>query len=182
MKTGQEAHSDTSTRARILDATHEVLARKGRSKLNLSDVATAAKISRPTLYRFFSSKEKLLTAFAGYEQAKIVSALDAATEGLTGPARLDAVFAYIVELQARGTYSLSRLVEVEPDYVLDEVARVLPVMRRFIADLLDGEDTEIASATIVRLAVSHYLIGGDDKETFLAQLRHAAGIHPVDGA
>nr|WP_198428079.1 TetR/AcrR family transcriptional regulator [Nocardia bovistercoris] len=165
-----------------MDATHEVLARKGRSKLNLSDVATAAKISRPTLYRFFSSKESLLAAFAGYEQAKIVAALDAATEGLTGQARLDAVLNYIVRLQAQGTYSLSRLVEVEPDYVLDEVARVLPIMRRFIGKLLEGDDIEVKSATIVRLAVSHYLIGGDDKDTFLAQLRHAAGIHPVDGA
>jgi hypothetical protein len=28
----------------------------------------------------------------------------------------------------------------------------------------------------VRLAVSHYLVAGDDKAAFLAQLRHAAGI------
>ncbi|MGW6333683.1 helix-turn-helix domain-containing protein [Nocardia rhamnosiphila] len=32
-------------------------------KLNLADVAATAKVSRPTLCRFFSSKDELLAAF-----------------------------------------------------------------------------------------------------------------------
>ncbi|WP_405181728.1 hypothetical protein OG225_11775 [Nocardia sp. NBC_01377] len=125
------------------------------------------------------SKERLLSAFGSYELAKIQSDLEAATEGLTGAARLDAVLAFIVRFQSQGTYSLSRLVEV--DYVLDEVARVLPIMRRFIEKLLDGDDAPVVAATIVRVAVSPYLIEGDDKVSFLDQLRHAAGITPDSG-
>ncbi|GAB2661557.1 TetR/AcrR family transcriptional regulator [Nocardia goodfellowii] len=176
MKPASRAPLDPSTRTRILDATHEVLARRGRSKLSLSDVAAAAKVSRPTLYRFFSSKEELLSAFGSYELAKIEADLEAVTEGLTGPARLDAVLAFIVRFQTQGSYSVSRLIGIEPDYALAEVARVLPIMRRFIERLVEGDDAHAIAATIVRIAVSHYLIEGDDKPHFLDQLRHAARI------
>ena len=43
--------TDTSTRQRILLATAEVLGRNGKTKLSLSEVATQAGGSRPTLYR-----------------------------------------------------------------------------------------------------------------------------------
>ena len=54
---------DTSTRHRILVATAEVLGRSGQTKLSLSEVALQAGVSRPTLYRWFASKEELLDAF-----------------------------------------------------------------------------------------------------------------------
>ncbi|WP_228835389.1 TetR/AcrR family transcriptional regulator [Nocardia abscessus] len=167
-------NSDTTTRTRILRATFEVLGRRGHSKLSLSDVAAQAKVSRPTLYRLFSSKEELLAAFGSYEQRNIEDGLRAATEGLTGPDRLDAVLRFIVDFQ--DSYSLSHLVGVEPDHVLSQITRVLPIMRGLIAPMVDGDDAELVAGTIVRLAVSHYLVAGDDKATFLAQLRHAAGI------
>ncbi|MGY2116412.1 TetR/AcrR family transcriptional regulator [Nocardia gipuzkoensis] len=166
--------SDTTTRTRILRATFEVLGRRGHSKLSLSDVAAVAKVSRPTLYRLFSSKEELLAAFGSYEQRNIEDGLRAATEGLTGSDRLDAVLKFIVDFQ--DSYSLSHLIDVEPDHVLSQIARVLPIMRRQIAPMIDRDDAEISAAAIVRLAVSHYLVASDDKATFLAQLRHVARI------
>ncbi|MGV9673825.1 TetR/AcrR family transcriptional regulator [Nocardia sp. NPDC003482] len=165
---------DDSTRARILRATFEVLGRKGYDKLNLSDVAAQAKISRPTLYRLFSSKAELLTAFGAYEQANIENGLRAAAEGHTGVARLDAVLRFIVEFQE--SYSLSRMVHVEPDHVLAQIERVIPIMRAHLEPLVPQGDPVIVAGTIVRLAISHYLVGGDDKADALAQLRHAAGI------
>jgi AcrR family transcriptional regulator len=174
MDSDSESSSDTTTRTRILRATFEVLGRRGHSKLSLSDVAAQAKVSRPTLYRLFSSKEELLAAFGAYEQRNIEDGLRAATEGRTGRDRLDAVLQFIVEFQ--DSYSLSHLVDVEPDHVLSQIARVLPIMRGVIQPMVEGDDAEIVAATIVRLAVSHYLVAGDDKAAFLAQLRHAAGI------
>ena len=47
---------DASTPSRILVATAEVLARQGQTKLSLSEVATQAGVSRPTLYRWFDEK------------------------------------------------------------------------------------------------------------------------------
>jgi len=58
---------DTSTQQRILAATAEVLSRNGKRKLSLSDVAAQAGVSRPTLYRWFASKEALLSAFSPYK-------------------------------------------------------------------------------------------------------------------
>ena len=63
MAARRTADADPSTRRRILAATFVVLARDGRRKLQLSDVAAEAKVSRPTLYRYFGSKEGLLEAF-----------------------------------------------------------------------------------------------------------------------
>ena len=65
-----------TTRERILEATLDVLARSGPRKLSLSDVAEAAGVSRPTLYRWFPSKEELLDAFGRYEQRKYDEAKD----------------------------------------------------------------------------------------------------------
>ncbi|MGK8510315.1 hypothetical protein ACRS5S_20465 [Nocardia asiatica] len=45
--------------------------------------------------------------------------------------------------------------------------------------MVERDDAEIVAAVIVRLAVAHYL-AGDDQATFLAQLRHAAGIQMGD--
>ena len=46
---------EMSSRHRILRATAEVLGRSGQGKLSLSDVASQAGVSRPTLYRWFAS-------------------------------------------------------------------------------------------------------------------------------
>lgn len=62
------AKADTSTRERILAATAEVLGRHGMTKLSLSEVATQAGVSRPTLYRWFGSKQELLDAFVVWER------------------------------------------------------------------------------------------------------------------
>lgn len=76
------------------------------------------------------------------------------------------------------SYSLARLVDVEPDHVLTELARVIPVMRELIRPMIDGDDAEIVAAAIIRLAACHYVVRGDDATSFLAQLRHVAGIPP----
>ena len=51
------AEDANTTRERILAATAEVLGNYGMTKLSLSEVATQAGVSRPTLYRWFASKQ-----------------------------------------------------------------------------------------------------------------------------
>jgi AraC-like DNA-binding protein len=104
--------AELSTRRRILAATFVVLARDGRRKLQLSDVAAEAKVSRPTLYRYFGSKEGLLEAFGLYEQDNFDSGIAAAMAGLSGAVRLDAALRFIVEFQS--TYSLGSLATSNP--------------------------------------------------------------------
>ncbi|MCV7178888.1 TetR/AcrR family transcriptional regulator, partial [Mycolicibacterium sphagni] len=97
--TAVDAVDDNSTRQRILAATSEVLSRSGQAKLSLSDVAQQAGVSRPTLYRWFASKEALLDAFSVYERQMFETGISRATTGLRGTDRLDGALRFIVEYQ-----------------------------------------------------------------------------------
>lgn len=165
---------DSSTRLRILAATAEVLGRNGKTKLSLSDVAARAGVSRPTLYRWFASKEELLSAFSYYERQIFDSGLVKATAGLKGVDKLDAVLRFIVEYQH--SYSGVRMVDVEPEHTIAEFARVMPQMRDGLQRHLPGPNAAVKAATVIRIAISHYIVRSDDADQFLAQLRHAVGI------
>ncbi len=171
------AGAEQSTRRRILAATFVVLARDGRRRLQLSDVAAEAKVSRPTLYRYFGSKEGLLEAFGLYEQDNFDAGIATAIAGLSGADRLDAALRFVVDFQS--SYSLGSLAETEPEHVLQQMKRVLPIMRDRIARIIGGDQAQIAASAVVRIAVCHYVISDDTPDTFLAELRHAAGLSRV---
>ncbi|BBY99165.1 TetR family transcriptional regulator [Mycolicibacterium fallax] len=162
------------TSRRILDATAEVMSRNGMSKLSLSDVAQEAGVSRPTLYRWFSSKEELIDAFTRYERDLFEGGIANVTAGLRGAERLDAALKFIVEFQQ--SYSGVRMIDIEPEQVIARIAEVLPVMRDRLERLIPGPDAAIAAATATRVAVCHYVVRSEDSEQFLAQLRHAVGL------
>ena len=165
-----------TTSERILQATVEVLARSGARKLSLSDVAAAAGVSRPTLYRWFPSKEALLEAFGVYEQQKYDAGIAAAVAGLEGDARLEAVLRFIVEFQ--NTYSLRRIVDIEPEHVVYQMTRVMPIMRDRLLPHFPGPNSRVVATVVTRVALSHALIPDDDSELFYAELRDAAGLEP----
>jgi AcrR family transcriptional regulator len=158
----------------ILEATLEVLAHSGPRKLSLSEVAIAAGVSRPTLYRWFPSKEALLDAFGRYERQKYDAGISAAVAGLEGEARLEAVLRFIVEFQH--SYSLRRLVDVEPEHVVHQMTRVLPIMRDRLLPHFPAPEGRTIASVVTRIALSHALIPEDDPELFYAELRHAAGL------
>lgn len=165
---------DTSTRLRILQATAEVIRRNGKRKLSLSDVATQAGVSRPTLYRWYPSKEDLLAAFYRYERQSFDRGLYKATTGLYGVDRLDAALRFIVDYQKRcpGVH----MVDTEPEYLVTEFTRLIPPMRTALQRLMPGPGGAVRAATAIRVAISHYMVQGDDADQFLCQLRYAVGI------
>jgi AcrR family transcriptional regulator len=166
--------NESSSRQRILRATAEVLARSGQSKLSLSDVAAQAGVSRPTLYRWFASKGELLDAFGAFERDMFDDGVNRATAGLRGNDRLDAALRFIVEYQQ--SYSGVRVVDIEPEVAIAQLARVIPQMRARLQRLIPGTGGAIKAATAIRVAVAHYIVRSDDSEQFLAQLRHAVGL------
>lgn len=170
----QLADADGTTRERILAATAEVLGRRGMTKLSLSEVALQASVSRPTLYRWFASKEELIAAFGTWEGQTFEHGVAEATAGLSGRERLDAALRFIVEYQQ--SYPGLRMVDVEPERVIFRLSQVIPQMRERLERLLPGPRRAEAAATAVRVAVSHYLVRSDDDDEFLAQLRHAVGL------
>lgn len=172
--TMRAAEADQSTRERILAATAEVLGRHGMTKLSLSEVASQAGVSRPTLYRWFASKRELLDAFVVWERQYYERAVTAATAGLPACERLDAALRVIVEYQH--SYPGLRMIDIEPEQVIRRLSRVIPLMRQRLEKLATGGDPGLALSTAVRVAVSHYLVRSDDDDDFLAQLRHAARV------
>ena len=173
----QERHRQPggeSTRDRILAATLVVLGVSGPHKLSLSDVAQTAGVSRPTLYRWFPSKQALLDAFADDEQARFDAGLAEAIAGLEGAERLDAVLRFVVEFQQ--SYSLRRMVDVEPDHVLEQIRRALPTVRRRLRPHFTGPDADVVASIVTRIVLSHALVPDDDPEQFLTELRTAAGL------
>jgi AcrR family transcriptional regulator len=165
---------ETSSRNRILKATAEVLARNGQTKLSLSEVALQAGVSRPTLYRWFASKEELLRGFSVYERHMFDSGISRATAGLRGADKLDAALQFIVSYQQ--SYSGVRVIDIEPEVVIAQLGNILPLMRARLERLLTGPNAPVKAATAIRVAVSHYVVRSDDADEFLSQLRHAVGI------
>lgn len=155
-----------------------MLGRNGKTKLSLSEVAAQARVSRPTLYRWFASKEELLSAFTRYERQVFEGGLAKATAGLRGTDRLDAALRFIVDYQH--SYSGVRMVDVEPELVIPQMSDVIPEMREGLQRLLPGPNAAVKAATAIRIAISHYVVRSDDADQFLAQLRHAVGIKGSD--
>jgi AcrR family transcriptional regulator len=178
VRAGDGSSDDTSTRTRILAATAEVLGSSGQTKLSLSEVALQAGVSRPTLYRWFASKDELLAAFGRYERDMFDSGISRATAGLRGNEKLDAALQFIVKYQQ--SYSGVRLVDIEPEVVIAQLADIIPIMRARLVKLMSGPNSAVKAATAIRVAVAHYIVRSDDGEEFLAQLRHAAGIKTSD--
>lgn len=172
--TAAPPEDETSSRHRILLATAEVLGRSGQTKLSLSEVALQAGVSRPTLYRWFASKEELLKAFAVFEGAMFDEGIGKVTAGLRGNERLDAALRFIVDYQH--SYSGVRIVDIEPEVSIAALARVIPRMRTQLERMLSGPNSAVKAATAIRVAVSHYIVRSDDDDQFLAQLRNAVGI------
>jgi len=167
-----------TTRTRLLDATSAALARYGPRKLSLTDIATIAGVSRPTVYRHFASKDDLLLALSAHEKQRFGAEMAAAIDGLTGTPRLDRALRFIVEFQH--DYAMRGLVVIEPAFMLEQLERALRTMASALIPLFEtATDDDVTAADladlVVRVALSHFLIRGDDAQ-LLRELRHVAGI------
>jgi TetR/AcrR family transcriptional regulator, repressor for uid operon len=171
-----------SVRDRLLDATSVVLAQHGPRKLSLSDIANVAGVSRPTLYRHFSSKDDLLQALATHEKQRYATELANAINSVDHDAQLDRALRFVVEFQK--DYPMRGLVVIEPAFMIDQFERSLRTMSTALMPLLEEHSPAVLSGQIgsadladlvVRTALSHFLLRGDD-EQLLRELRHCAGL------
>jgi AcrR family transcriptional regulator len=170
---------------RILDAAQRLVFRTGARKLSLSDVAIRAGVSRPTIYRYFTSKEDLIDALGKRERRRFKTAMDKAMSGVVGVARLEAavdVVATFVEDQPPG-----RLLDLEPGFAHEQMTQVLPMITDGLIVVLQqcarehGVATAIPprdlAAAIARTALSHYVFPDTDPAAARRQIRAAAGLH-----
>lgn len=172
----------------IVDAACRLLAELGSSeRLTLSAVATAAGVSRPTLYRWFATRDDLLAAMALRQESRFYDGL-AATLGTedTPAGRLDAALRYLVTYLDETFGSGSML--LEPGFTIRSLSASLPKQRatwvHLVGDALArlpavraGElSVDQAAELFLRLAYSHYLIPSPEPEKLLQCMRSLTGL------
>jgi AcrR family transcriptional regulator len=171
-----------------------VLAQHGERKLSMSDVSTAAGVSRPTLYRYYPTRDELLRALADHEQRRFDEGLARAIAGARSKRdRLDAALHQIVMFLDR-EYAGRRVIDVDPVFILNHLAAVLPAQRRALERSL-GDALAVVPAVrsgattagdfaelLLRVAMSYYLLPHRDPDALLASMRAIAGIKPERAA
>lgn len=175
-------HGDLADR--ILDAASRLLFRTGARKMSLSDVATLAGVSRPTIYRYFVGKDELIDALGERERLRFNAAMDKAMSGVVGVARLEAavdVVATFVEDQPPG-----RLLDLEPGFAHEQMAQALPMLTEGLMVVLQrcaredafavAVDPRDVAGAIARTGLSHYVFPDADRAAARRQIRAAAGL------
>ncbi len=169
---------------RILDAAGRLVLSMGARKLSLSDVATLAGVSRPTIYRYFASKEDLIEALGAQVRRRFDTAMERAMSGVTGLARWEAAVDVVVafmEDQPPG-----RQLDLDPGFAHGQMARALPMITEKLMDVLqqcvreDGFDSALSpralAGAVARVGLSHYIFPDADPAAGGREIRAAAGL------
>ena len=163
---GVTAEGDRGTRARIVEAAYECVARWGFSKTTVEDVAREAGVSRATLYRYFpGGRDELFSAVVAWENARFFSRLYAEVRGaatLEDVMELGLVFAH---RDIRDHEVLQRVLETEPHLLLSKLTVEAEGTQRMIAAFLEpylarerlapGVDVAEAADFLARMALSY---------------------------
>lgn len=171
-----------TTVEQLLDAALVAVSRHGTRRLSMEDVATAAGVSRQTLYRHFGSKAELLDALAIHLERRFEERLrkEIAAE-LEPRAQLDAALRALVGFL--DTHVGQHLVDAEPAFVLERLRLALDeqatAMDRALHDALrscpavrDGSATTAGVADLIlRVTISHFLFPHRDPGALLSTLQ-----------
>jgi AcrR family transcriptional regulator len=171
----------------ILAAARRAIATKGPGKLTLSEVAAAAGVSRPTLYRWFPTKDDLLRALSEYERAQFDEGLRHEIAAHRAPSRqLEAALRYLVTYMDESMGSDP--IGVDPAFALrslnDSLDDQVETLVRLLGAALDqvpavhrkAMTRAQAAELFLRVAYSHYLVPHGDTEDLLDSVRAFAGL------
>jgi AcrR family transcriptional regulator len=163
----------TDTRTRILDAAFQSMTRHGLARLSLEDVAREAGLSRQTVYRYFGTRDALLSAAVLREEEGFIARISAAAdEHEDVRPRLEAALREALTA-AREHPLLDRLLATEPEALLPllttgagpVLAAARPVLEDIIAQRLahlSPSQIRRAADAITRLIISYAINPGDD--------------------
>ena len=158
-----------STVAAILRATEQIVLREGSERISVLDVCQLAQVSRGTFYRYFSSQDELLDAFARHKRASFQQAMaDAVTPHTEPTARFHALVRYLDNYAAHGQARL--LLGAAPEYTLrlfgrlfnESLVRIEELMRT-VFDAWDARlgirvDRELVCELMIRCVLSELVV------------------------
>jgi len=164
------------TIANILQSTEQIVLESGADRISILDVCKAAKVSRGTFYRYFSSQDELLDAFSRHKRETFHKGLIEATSKFDDPdqrfeAMIDHLDNFLEHSRAR------RLLVVAPDYALgyfkrifhDAIVRFEDVLRP-VFDAWDERlgirlDRELMCEMLIRYVLSELLVPSTERRT-----------------
>lgn len=164
------------TIANILAVTEQIILESGANRISILDVCRAAKVSRGTFYRYFSSQDELLDAFSRHKRERFHQALIEATAGYDDPdERFDAMIAYLSHYLEHGR--ARRLLVVAPEYALGFFRRIFhdaivrfedvlrPVFEAWDERLGAKIDRELVCEILIRYVLSEQLVPSADRSS-----------------
>jgi TetR/AcrR family transcriptional regulator, mexJK operon transcriptional repressor len=159
-------HRKEAKSQRILDAALQVFARDGYAAAAMDDIALLAHVSKPTLYMYFGSKEKLFEAMMVSRRDAMLEPFEASSRGLVEDLHRFA-WAYANTVMKPEFLSLARLIigeaqrfpaigkayqEAGPDRVLKGMMAYLQSQQKL--GHLQFEDVELAAQDLWALILS----------------------------
>ena len=187
----EAAREVSPTEERILVAALGLIGRRGVRRLGMLEIAEAAGVSRGTLYRYFPSKEQVLTAAAAYDERRFSDGVDQLLAAAPTPQqRISDFMAYAFDFIR--SHPARSLFESEPGFVLSFLLDHLPALHtelvESLGDALDtvpavarGElDREQLADVIVRLFASSWIIPETDDASLVQSVNRILQIEPED--
>jgi AcrR family transcriptional regulator len=152
----------------LLDAARDELQRRGWAQITMGDIATAAGISRQTLYKEFGSRDEFAQAFVMREVGRFLEAVKGAVdEHLDDPATaLSAAFDVFLTaaaedplvralLSGEEAYGLLALVTTQGEHVVVGATEALAAIMLAGWPAVETQDARLLAECLVRLAISY---------------------------
>ena len=171
----------TSTRDALLDAAYDAAVSGDWARTRMADVATAAGLSRQTLYNEFGSKDALAQAMAMREVEQFIAGTEAALDQAEPETPVQAVRAgalYTLRTAADNPLLKAALTADDTGLLSFLTTRGEPAhaaardsFERYYAahwPELPAEDIALAAETITRLTISYLMLPGDAPAEILA--------------
>jgi AcrR family transcriptional regulator len=139
----------------VLSVSSALFAERGYYAVGMEEIATAAEVSRATLYRYFSTKDKILAELTRRAVAEIEAhaaalptmATDSLTEWMLGYVRFHRAYNGVIRAWFDGTVS-EQLSGADVDHGIGSIHQAVAVLLSTV-DLPFGIDADVAGAVFV---------------------------------
>ncbi len=136
----------TERRQQLLDTAAQLFAQRGYSGATTAELARAAGVTEPIIYRHFSSKRDLFIALIDQTGEETIRLWEKHLSETTDPAeRLRRLIGAnpMVTNKGRGVYRVivQAMTEIDDEYILEALQRHISALHRFLAQqVIDAQD------------------------------------------
>lgn len=171
---GASPESGAAARRHLLEVAQECIARHGFSKVTLSDVASAAGVTRPTVYRYFGSAEELLNAAAVTASGGYLERLRSRTLQLDDPVERVVESLVISISEIPGDPYLVELFQMRDAvsvHAASQAGFVSNELRLYFGDRWQGDDGDLDDLAEILLRLLKSFLDDPGPQRDIAELR-----------